>query len=178
MTPGRRGDGREPRSATSRHRATWGTEQGEWKDLGEVSRGQQSIYYIHEGHEKTRREPCVFLSTKNTKRHEEKRGVFTAPACFYGFPCCDASLRNEGCFFSGVSLPKLASEQVGTGEETKGAALASQQEVFMVFVKGIFVLLSTQDPEVFPCSPLSYPQAYTEFLKVDMSSCDGRRKIV
>jgi hypothetical protein len=42
-------------------------------------------------------------------------------------------------------LPKLASEQAGTGEETKGAALASQQEVFMVFVKGILVLLSTKD---------------------------------
>jgi len=42
-------------------------------------------------------------------------------------------------------LPKLASEQVGTGEETKGAALASQQEVFMVFVKGIFALLSTKN---------------------------------
>jgi len=24
----------------------------EWKDLGEVSRGQQSISFIHEGHEK------------------------------------------------------------------------------------------------------------------------------
>ena len=30
-----------------------GTEQGEWKDLGEVSRGQQSISFIYEGHEKT-----------------------------------------------------------------------------------------------------------------------------
>ena len=44
MTPGRRGDGRAARSATSRHRATWGIERGEWKDLGEVSRGQQSLY--------------------------------------------------------------------------------------------------------------------------------------
>ena len=42
-------------------------------------------------------------------------------------------------------MPKLASEQAGTGEETKGAALASQQEVFLVLVKGIFVLLSTKD---------------------------------
>jgi hypothetical protein len=66
---------------------------------------------------------------------KERRGGFTAPACFYGFPCCDASLRNEGGFFYGVSLPKLASEQAGTEEETKGAALASQQEVFLVFVK-------------------------------------------
>jgi hypothetical protein len=32
-------------------------------------------------------------------------------------------------------LPKLASEQAGTEEETKGAALASQQEVLFVFVK-------------------------------------------
>jgi len=28
----------------------------EWKDLGEVSRGQQDISFIHEGHEKTQRE--------------------------------------------------------------------------------------------------------------------------
>ena len=62
----------------------------------------------------------------------------TAPACFQGFPCCDASLRNEGCFFSGAGLPKLASEQTGTEEETKGAALASQQEVLFVFVKGSY----------------------------------------
>jgi hypothetical protein len=48
MTPGRRGDGRAKRSETSRNRATWGIEQGEWKDLGEVSRGQQSISFIHE----------------------------------------------------------------------------------------------------------------------------------
>ena len=34
-------------------------------------------------------------------------------------------------------MPKLASEHVGTGEETKGAALASRQEVLFVFVKGI-----------------------------------------
>jgi len=47
-------------------------------------------------------------------------------------------------------MPKLASEHVGAGEETKGAALASRQEVLFVFVKGnvtaIFgaiVLLST-----------------------------------
>ena len=32
-------------------------------------------------------------------------------------------------------MPKLASEQAGTKEETKGAALASQQEVLFVFVK-------------------------------------------
>ena len=62
---------------------------------------------------------------------------FTALACFYGFPCCDASLRYEGCFFSGAGLPKLASKQAGTEEETKGAALASQQGVFFVFVKEI-----------------------------------------
>ncbi len=29
-----------------------GTKRGEWKDLGEVSRGQQSISFIHEGHER------------------------------------------------------------------------------------------------------------------------------
>lgn len=31
-----------------------------------------------------------------------------------------ASLRYEGCFFYGAGLPKLASEQDGTGEETEG----------------------------------------------------------
>jgi hypothetical protein len=29
-----------------------GTKQRGWKDLGEVSRGQQSISFIHEGHER------------------------------------------------------------------------------------------------------------------------------
>ena len=29
-----------------------GTKPGEWKDLGEVSRGQQSLSFIHEGHER------------------------------------------------------------------------------------------------------------------------------
>ena len=29
-----------------------GTERGAWKDLEEVSRGQQSISFIHEGHER------------------------------------------------------------------------------------------------------------------------------
>ena len=60
----------------------------------------------------------------------------TAPACFQGFPWCDASLRNEGCFFFGAGLPKLASEQADTGEETKGAALASQQ-VFCLFLSWV-----------------------------------------
>ena len=36
-----------------------------------------------------------------------------------------ASLRHKGCFFSVAGLPKLASEQVGDGEETMGEALAS-----------------------------------------------------
>ena len=59
----------------------------------------------------------------------------TALACFEGFSCCDASLRHEGCFFSGVGLPKLASEHADPEEETKGATLASQQEVLLVLVK-------------------------------------------
>ena len=48
-----------------------------------------------------------------------------ASACFQGFSCCDASLRNEGCFFFGSGLPKLASEQGRAEEETMGVALAS-----------------------------------------------------
>jgi hypothetical protein len=67
------------------------------------------------------------------------------------FSCRDASLRNEGCFFSRAGLPKLASEQAGSGEETKGAALASQQEVLFVFVKRYCVcgVLSSNHGEVF-----------------------------
>ena len=53
--------------------------------------------------------------------------IFTALACFYGFSCCDASLRNEGCCFSVVGLPKLASKHADNREATKGAAIASQQ---------------------------------------------------
>jgi len=74
---------------------------------------------------------------RNAKLVKKRKRHFTSLACFYGFPCCDASLRYEGCFFSGAGLPKLASEQAGTEEETKGAALASQQGVFFVFVKEI-----------------------------------------
>ena len=59
--------------------------------------------------------------TKIRKRH------FTALACFYGFSCCDASLRHEGCCFSVVGLPKLASKHADNREATKGAAIASQQ---------------------------------------------------
>ena len=51
----------------------------------------------------------------------------TALACFYGFSCCDASLRHEGCCFSVVGLPKLASKHADTREATKGAAIESQQ---------------------------------------------------
>ena len=51
----------------------------------------------------------------------------TALACFYGFSCCDASLRHEGCCFSVVGLPKLASKHADNREATKGAAIASQQ---------------------------------------------------
>ena len=54
---------------------------------------------------------------------------------FSRFSCCDASLRHEGCFFSGADLPKLASKQDGTGEETKGASLASQQGFYLFLSK-------------------------------------------
>ena len=63
-----------------------GQERGEWKDLGEVSRGLQSISIIHEGHERHEENHVFFIhegherheenhvssSTKDTKRHEEK----------------------------------------------------------------------------------------------------------
>ena len=48
---------------------------------------------------------------------------FTSPVCFEGFACCDASLRNEGCFFSGDGLPKLASEQGGDGKKQRAPPL-------------------------------------------------------
>ena len=80
---------------------------------------------------KNRLSRCNFQFTITSSEYQN-----TAPACFQGFPWCDASLRNEGCFFFGAGLPKLASEQADTGEETKGAARASQQEVLFVFVKG------------------------------------------
>ena len=58
-----------------------------------------------------------------------------ASACFQGFSCCDASLRNEGCFFFGSGLPKLASGQGGAEEETKGVALASQQGFYLFLLE-------------------------------------------
>ena len=52
-------------------------------------------------------------------------------------------------------MPKLASEQADTGEETKGAALASQQEVLFVFVKDHVYELSSPNTGlalcVYPC---------------------------
>ena len=48
-----------------------GTEQGEWKDLGEVSRGQQSISFIHEGHERHEENHVSFIH-EGHERHEEK----------------------------------------------------------------------------------------------------------
>jgi hypothetical protein len=56
-------------------------------------------------------------------------------ACIQGFSCCDASLRNEGCFFFGSGLPKLASGQGGAEEETKGVALASQQGFYLFLLE-------------------------------------------
>jgi hypothetical protein len=84
---------------------------------------------------------------------------FTALACFYGFPCCDASLRYEGCFFSGAGLPKLASEQASTEEETKGAALASQQGVFFVFVKEICSALHVRPLRGLSTPPSCHPRS-------------------
>ena len=58
-----------------------------------------------------------------------------APAGFQGFSCCEASLRNEGCFFFDSGSPKLASGQGGAEEETKGAALASQQGFYLFLLE-------------------------------------------
>jgi hypothetical protein len=46
-----------------------------------------------------------------------------------------ASLRHEGCFFSIAGLPKLASEQVGDGEETMGTAHCKRKRFYLVFVR-------------------------------------------
>ena len=48
-----------------------GTKQRGWKDLGEVSRGQQDISFIHEGHER-HEENHVFFIHEGHERHEEK----------------------------------------------------------------------------------------------------------
>ena len=133
MTPGRRGDGRAKRSETSRNRATWGTERGEWKDLGEVSRGQQSKSYIHEGHEKARREDFK----------ENRPGQALTPARGGG------EVPEQAASLLAKTAPALQHH-------------SSHQERKTVHDNFLLAL----------------PQAYTEFLKVDMSSCDGRRKIV
>ena len=46
-----------------------------------------------------------------------------------------ASLRHEGCFFSVVGLPKLASEQVDNGEGTMGTAHCKHKRFYLVFVR-------------------------------------------
>ena len=66
-------------------------------------------------------------TTKIRKRH------FIALACFYGFSCCDASLRHEGCCFSVVGLPKLASKHADNREATKGAAILHHSKGFAGF---------------------------------------------
>jgi hypothetical protein len=66
-----------------------------------------------------------------------------------------ASLRHEGCFFSAAGLPKLASEQAGGGEETKGTALASQQEVLFGFCQErmcIPLVLTYEHQSYLPCA--------------------------
>ena len=71
--------------------------------------------------------PLRWHKGKPRKQADVVSPNFTALACFYGFSCCDASLRNEGCCFSVVVLPKLASKHADNRETTKGAAIASQQ---------------------------------------------------
>ncbi|WP_223927279.1 hypothetical protein [Prevotella lacticifex] len=55
-----------------------------------------------------------------------------------------ASLRNEGCFFSVVGLPKLASEQTDDGEETNGAAIAIARGFFGFCQKRLCILSSEE----------------------------------
>jgi len=78
MTPGRRGAGRAARSATSRHRATWGIERGEWKDLGEVSRGQQDISSLRSASQ------AILL--------RGRAGITPAPTVIPAIPCTLFSL--------------------------------------------------------------------------------------
>ena len=101
-----------------------GTERGEGKDLGEVSRGQQSISYIHEGHEE---EPCVFIH-EGHERHEEKIlrkiGRDRLPRLYR---CCGAAVMGVALRASSrlphndsttpyggpsLSLPKIASHKI------------------------------------------------------------------
>ncbi|WP_288919462.1 hypothetical protein [uncultured Prevotella sp.] len=70
-----------------------------------------------------------------------------------------ASLRNEGCFFSVVGLPKLASEQTDDGEETNGAAIAIARGFFGFCQKRLCIPSSEESPHSFcqkrVCIPLS-----------------------
>ena len=55
-----------------------------------------------------------------------------------------ASLRNEGCFFSVVGLPKLASKQTDDGEETNCAAIAIARGFFGFCQKRLCILSSEE----------------------------------
>jgi len=74
---------------------------------------------------------------EQAKKNQEK--TVTALVCFYGFSCCDASLRNEGCCFSVVGLPKLGSKHADNREATKGVAIASQQVFCWFWSKRILI---------------------------------------
>ena len=52
-----------------------GVRRDEWKDLGEVSRGQQDISFIHEGHER-HGENHVFFIHEGHEKHGENHVFF------------------------------------------------------------------------------------------------------
>ena len=60
-----------------------------------------------------------------------------------------ASLRNEGCFFSVVGLPKLASKQTDDGEETNCAAIAIARGFFGFCQKRLCIPSSEESPHSF-----------------------------
>ena len=71
-----------------------------------------------------------FQAVGDLRCQSKNRGV----SCFSGFPCRDASLRDEGCFFlvpAGRSLLRSRRYQ----KETEGAALASRQGFFLFLLE-------------------------------------------
>ena len=58
---------------------------------------------------------------------------------FYGFPCRDASLRNEG-FLPGADLPKLASKHDGTRKKQRANPLHHGKGFYCFCQKGIHVV--------------------------------------
>ena len=105
--------------------------------------------------------------------------VFYGISGFAGFPCGDASLRNEGCFFP-VPVCRSLLRSKPTPERNRGRspcitamvflvfvrkwALASQQRIFLIFV-WIWALASLQVFFWFYLSPCITARAFLVFVR-------------